>query len=243
MTDLLDENKKPLIKFSAQQERQEVDESKIKFHYATKERQRKLNFGKQIDPEQQAERFQGRYKRNLVLNLSKGDLRNMTFSSAILINSYPVYDDFGNIIKPNDPEYLTRKPITVTIQSSERHPFPLSRFNNEDLDQYITEKFGKYIISEPSISKVKHDDHFKGLEDLFFSHSVLLQNNEVTGKDELNKRAFNVYGAKVFDHELNYLNKYLEILGCKKIKTNDALFRTESTIETVPYNIFEIGEV
>ena len=48
MTDLVDDNKKPIVSFSAQQSRQEVNEGKIKFHFATKERQRKLNFGKQV---------------------------------------------------------------------------------------------------------------------------------------------------------------------------------------------------
>ena len=105
----------------------------------------------------------------------------MTFPSAIVINIYPVYDDFGNPIGETDPRYLITKPIRVTIQSSERHPFPLSRFNKYDLDNYITETFGKYIISEFSANKATHDDHFKGLEDLFFGHATLLQSNEVTG--------------------------------------------------------------
>ena len=102
MTDLLDDNKKPIVTFSAQQDIQEVNESKVKFHFATKERQRKLNFGKKIDPEQQAERSLGRNQRNLVLNLSKGDMHKMTFPSAIVINIYPVYDDFGNPIGETD---------------------------------------------------------------------------------------------------------------------------------------------
>ena len=242
MTDLLDDNKKPIVTFSAQQDIQEVNEQKIKFHFATKERQRKLNFGKSVDPEQQEERSRGRYQRTLVLNISKGELYKMTFSSAILINTYPVYDDFGDLIPPNDPRYLVTKPIRITIQSSERHPFPLSRFNKSDLDAYVTEKFGKYIISEISTNKATHDKHFKGIEDLFFSHATILQNNENTGNDHLNKRAFNVYGAKVFDHELNYLNKKLEILGYKPIKQNDALLRTEKTIETPSFSIFEFGE-
>ena len=72
----------------------------------------------------------------------------MTFSSAVLINIYPVYDDFGNTIPPNDPRFLTTKPIRISIQSSERHPFPLSRFDKWELDNYITEIFGKYIVSE-----------------------------------------------------------------------------------------------
>jgi hypothetical protein len=242
MTDIVDDNKKPIITFSAQQARQEVNESKIKFHFATKERQLKLNFGKKVDPEQQAERFKGRYQRNLVLNLTKGQLQNMTFSSAIVLNVYPVYDDFGKIIPPGDPRFLNTKPIRVTIQTSEHHPFPLSRFDKWELDNYITDTFGKFIISEFSSNKATHDEHFKGLEDIAFSHSTILQNNEATGKDDLNKNAFNVYGAKIFDHELNYLNKKLEMIGAKPIKHNDALYRTEKTIEKPAYDIFELGE-
>jgi hypothetical protein len=243
MTDLLDDNGKPIITFSAQQTRQEINESRIKFHFATKERQRKLNFGKKIDPEQQAERFKGRYQRNLVLNLTKGDLQKMTFPSAILLSVYPVYDAFGNIIPPNDPRFYTTKPVRVSVQSSERHPFPLSRFDKWELDNYITETFGKYIKEEFSVNKAAHDERFKGLEDLFFSHNVLLQSNEATGKDELNKNAFNVYGAKVFDHELNYLNKKLEIIGSKPVKHSEALLRTEKTIEKPAYDVFELGEI
>jgi hypothetical protein len=243
MTDLLDDNKKPIVTFSAQQPIQEVNESKVKFHFATKERQRKLNFGKKIDPEQQAERYQQRYQRSLVLNMTKQEIHTMVFPSSILINVYPTYDDFGNLIPPADPRYLITKPIRITIQVSNRHPFPLSRFDKYDLDHFVTETFGKFIISEFSETKAEHDEHFKGIKDLFFGHSNLLQANEATGRDDLNKKAFNVYGAKVFDHELNYLNKRLAILGLKPLKHNDALLRTEKTIEKPAYDIFELGEV
>ena len=57
MSDLKDDNKKTLISFKATGERQELNEDKIKFKYATKERQRKLNMGKSIDPEQQKENY------------------------------------------------------------------------------------------------------------------------------------------------------------------------------------------
>ena len=242
MADLLDDNKKTIISFKATQQ-QELNDSKIKFIYARKERQLKLNFGKSPDPEQTQERKEERYTRTLVLNLTKNQLHNMSFSNAIIINVYPTYDDLGNIIYPNDRRYLHTKPTRITIQASNRHPFPLSRYTNSDLDAYVTEMFGKYIISEAHPSKVTHDEHFKGIEDTFFNHSTLLESNEVTGRDDLNKRAFNVYGAKVYDHELNYINKKLEILGYKPIKKERALMRTEKTINTNSYNIFELGEV
>ena len=242
MTDLVDDNKKPIISFKVQ-ERQEVDERKVKFHYATKERQRKLNFGKAPDPEQTQERNRERYQRTLVLNMTKDQLHKMTFSSAIIIHVYPTYDGMGNLIPRNDPRYLHTAPTRITISVSNRHPFPLSRYTNADLDQYVTEKFGKYIISEAHPSKVTHDEHFKGVDQVFFNHSTFLEENEITGRDDLNKRAFNVYGARVYDHELNYINKKLGILGFKQFKTQRALFRSEKTINTNPYNIFELGEV
>ena len=49
--------------------------------------------------------------------------------------------------------------------------------------------------------------------------------------------------AKVFDHELNYLNKKLELIGAKPVKHSEALLRTEKTIEKPAYDIFELGEV
>lgn len=243
MTDLVDDNKKPIISFKAQQERQEVDERKIKFHYATKERQRKLNFGKRPDPEETNERQQERYQRTLVLNITKNQLHNMTFPSSMIIHVYPTYDSMGNLIPRNDPKYLHTRPTRITISVSNRHPFPLSRYTNADLDAYVTETFGKYILSEAHPSKVQHDEHFKGVDQVFFNHSTFLEENEVTGRDDLNKRAFNVYGARVYDHELNYINKKLEILGFKPFKKERALFRTQGTIEKTPYNIFELGEV
>lgn len=243
MTDLVDDNKKKIISFHAQQERQEVDEQKVKFHYATKERQRKLNVGKSPDPEQVKERDQERYRRTLVLNMTKAELHKMSFPSAVIVNVYPTIDAFGNIIPRNDPRYLHTKPTRVTLQASGRHPFPLSRFSNSDLDTFVTNAFGKYIIAEMNPNKAVHDEHFKGLEDIAFNHNVLLEENEVTGRDDLNKRAFNVFGAKVYDHELNYINKKLEILGFSPIKKERALLRTQGNINLTPYNIFELGEV
>lgn len=242
MADLLDANKKPIISFRALP-RQELNEAKVPFHYATKERQRKLNFGQKPDPEQTNEREQERSKRGLVLNMTKAQLHNMTFASSIVINVFPTLDEHDNIIPRNDPRYLHTTPTRIIIQVSNRHPFPLSRFSNADLQQYITEKFGKYIISEFNPNKKEHDERFKGLEDAAFLHSVLLEENEITGRDDLNKRAFNVYGAKVFDYELDNLNKKLEILGFKPIKKERALFRSESNINNVPFNVFELGEV
>jgi hypothetical protein len=235
MADLVDDNKKPLISFRAQQpdNRQEVNESKIKFKYATKERQRKLNVGQSIDPEQSS----------FTINMSREELYKIIFPSAVIVNIFPSLDEHNNNIPANDPRYLTIKPISVTIQVSNRHPFPLSRFTNSDLQDYITNTFGKYILSEINPNKATHDEHFKGLQDVAFSHNVLLENNEMTGRDDLNKRAFNVYGARVYDWELNYINKKLEILGHKPIKKEQALFRTEKNINTIPYNIFELGEV
>ncbi len=245
MTDLLDDNKKPIISFKVQQpeNRQEVNESKIPFHYATKERQRKLNVGKSQDPEETRERKEERSVRGLVLNMTKAQLHNMTFPPALIINVFPTKDDRGNIIPDTDPRYLHTKPISISIQVSNRHPFPLARFTNSDLQDYITNSFGKYIISEFNTNKGAHDERFKGLQDVAFSHSVLLESNEMTGRDDLNKRAFNVYGAKVYDWELNYINKRLEILGHKPIKKERALFRTEKNINTIPYNVFELGDV
>lgn len=242
MADIVDDNKKPIISFKAQA-RQEVNEDKIPFHYATKERQRKLNFGKSVDPEQAKERNEERSQRSLVLNMTKGELHKITFPSAVIVNVYPTLDEYGNNIPRNDPRYLHTKPTRITIQVSNRHPFPLSRYTNGDLQDFITNVFGKYIIAELNVNKADHDEHFKGLQDVAFNHSVLLEENEVTGRDDLNKRAFNVYGAKVFDHELNYLNKKLEILGFKPLKKERALFRTEKNINTVPFNVFELGEV
>jgi hypothetical protein len=242
MVDVVDDNKKPIISFKAL-DRQEVNESKVPFKYARKERQLKLNFGKSIDPEQSQERDSERSQRSLVLNLSRSDLYKITFPSAVVVNIYPSLDEYGNTILANDPRYFTIKPVSVTLQVSNRHPFPLSRFTNSDLQDYITNTFGKYILREVHPSKASHDEHFKGLQDVAFTHNVLLEGNEMTGRDDLNKRAFNVYGARVYDHELNYINKKLEILGFKPIKKENALFRTEKNINTVPYNIFELGEV
>ena len=242
MADIVDDNKKPIISFKAL-ERQEVNEDKIKFKYATKERQRKLNVGRSPDPEQTLERGQERSQRSFVVNLSRSQLHHMTFPEGIVINIYQSLDEHEQPILANDPRYLIIKPIAITLQTSKRHPFPLARLDSLDLDDYITRAFGKYIIREIHPSKASHDEHFKGLGDVSFSHSVLLENNEMTGRDDLNKRAFNVYGARVYDHELNYINKKLEILGHNPIKKERALFRTEKNINTIPYNIFELGEI
>lgn len=243
MTDLKDDNKKTLISFKATGERQERNEDKIPFKYARKERQIKLNVGKRIDPEHARERREERGIRGFVLNLTRAELFSFTFPSAVVVNVFPTVDEHNVPIPTNDPRFMTTRPTRVTFTVSNRHPFPLSRFTNSDLQDYITNTFGKYIISELHPNKQKHDEHFKGLEDVAFTHNVLLENNELTGRDDLNKRAFNVYGARVYDWELNYLNKKLEILGHKPIKKENALFRTQSNINNPAYNIFELGEV
>ena len=243
MTDLKDDNKKTLISFKATGERQELNEDKIKFKYATKERQTKLNIGKSIDPEQQKERTEERSQRTLVLNLTRNQVYNIVYPPGVIVNVYPTVDEHGINIPTNDPRFLHTRPTRVTFQVSNRHPFPLSRFSNSDLQDWITNTFGNVIISELHPNKATHEEHFQGLQDVAFSHNILLESNEATGRDDLNKRAFNVYGARVYDWELNYINKKLEILGHKPIKKERALHRTQSNINNPSYNVFELGEV
>lgn len=240
----LDSSGKPLLSFSATQVRQEVNEQYIKFHFATKERQRRLNFGKKIDPEQDQQRHKQVYSRMVKLNMTKREFFSLKIMAGFDVNLHPVVDSYSRFVFPTDPRYYDIKPITATFTVSEKSPGVLEQWNAQDLDHYLTTLLSKWIIGEINPNKItsKSKDWY-GYKNILFQSLNFLVINEKLGMDNLNKNAFNVFAAKYFQHEINFMNRRLEIMGYPKIKESEALFKTEKTINKPSYYIYEYGEV
>lgn len=239
-----DNDDKPLISFSRFQERQEYNEQKIKFQYARKERQVKLNVGKTVDPEQDKQRLQDTYQRDLVLDMSKREffaMKNLWYGFDYQL--FPPIDDFDRQLKPSDPNYYDIKPIAVTVTCSSNAPFLLDRCNAQDLNHYITEMFGTKILYERSRNKLDKTKRFDHVNEIRKFKYNLLALNEITGQDHVNKNAFNVYATKLFQFELNNINKRNKILGLPELKPHNALMKVQGTINKPSYYLFENGEL
>lgn len=207
----------------------------IKFKFSN-EKQRHLNIGQSIDPVEDNIRRKGRHIRHLKVNMSKAELRKLYWPDGIIYATYALKDVHGQPILPHSPAYLTHRPVIVTLMCSEHHPFPLSRYTIQDLDTFITNTFGGKIITENITSKEE-----SGIDEHLFTHTGMLEQNADTDLDSINKHAFNVRPAFVYDHELDYLNKKLEILGYK-VKKSDALMVTDKTLTKPRKLIYELGD-
>lgn len=209
--------------------------SDIKFKFS-KEKQRDLNVGKKIDKLEDNKRKIGRHQRNMVVNLSQSELRTITYPSALQVTIYALKDIYGNTIMPSDPLYWTKKPNRISLQVSELNPFPLSRADEYDLDDWITEIFGRYIISENVTEKDE-----PGIKQNLFRHEGMLQANEDTRLNSVNNNSFNVRAQTVNEQEIDHMNEIYRIIGYK-INKNDAIMRTQKTINTPSKLFFEVGE-
>lgn len=210
----------------------------IKFNFSS-EKQRKLNVGKKIDPAEHNKRKMGRHNRTMKVNMTISQLRSVHLPEGIAMQTYALRDVYGDIIPPSTPEYFMTKPVVITLISSEVHPFPLARYNEYDLDAYVTETFGPYILSE-NVTKSECPE-LDEESSLLFRHEGLLQMNEVTGQDSLNKKAFNVRTYEVQERDLDELNDKYQVLGLS-LKKDTALLKTEKTINNPQKYVFEFGE-
>lgn len=209
--------------------------SDIKFKFS-KGSQRKLNLGHKIDPAEELQRKKGRTHYKLKINLPMGYLRNMDLPMGINMIRYKVKDVHGNIIPPFTKEYDKAQPVICSFICSEVHPLPLCRWTEDELVSWLEKTFGKKIIDW----NVKEKEE-PGIAQVLFRHEGMMENNLVTGQDNINKNMFNVREKFVYEHELNWLNDRLEVFGTK-LKTNDALKSSEKTINTPRKYYFEYGD-
>lgn len=209
--------------------------SDIKFKFS-KEKQRDLNVGKKIDPQEDNKRKIGRHIRGLLVNLSMTDIRRMQYPSAVQLGAPQLKDVHNNIIVPSDPDYWTKKPIKIILIVSELNPFPLDRWDEYDLDDYITNTFGKYILSE---SITKEDEQI--IEQMLFRHEGMLQSADDTKLHSIPNNSFNVRPTIINEQEIDHMNEIYRIIGYK-INKNDAIMRTPKTINTPTKLTFEVGE-
>lgn len=209
--------------------------SDIKFKFSN-DKQRNQNFGHKVDPDEALQRSEGRHKRNLKIDLPMGFLRTQKLPQGINMIRYAVKDIYGRIIPPFTKEYDNHKPVICTFICSDNHPYPLARWNEHELDAWLEKTYGSKIKDW----NVKEKEE-PGIGQVLFRQEGLMEENLVTGQDNINKNMFNVREKFMYEHELNWLNERLEIMGYK-LKKSDALRSTEKTINKPRKYFYEYGD-
>lgn len=207
----------------------------IKFKFS-KESQRKINMGKSIDPQEANQRKQGRHVRNVRIDLPMGFLKNQNLPQGINMIRYAIHDIHGYNIPPFTKQYNNHKPVNCTFICSEIHPYPLSRWNEHELDAWLEKTYGKKITKWNLTEKEE-----PGIGQVMFRHEGMMEENLATGQDSINKNMFNVREKFMYEHEINWHNNRLEIMGYK-LKKTDALKSTEKTINRPKKYYFEYGD-
>ena len=200
------------------------------------EKQRNLNFGKKVDPTEALQRSEGRHKRHLKIDLPMGFLRTQKLPQGINMIRYAVKDIYGTIIPPFTKEYDNYRPVICTFICSEIHPYPLARWTEPELDAWLEKTYGRRIKDWNVTEKEE-----PGIGQVLFRHEGLMEENLSTGQDNVNKNMFNVREKFVYEHEINWLNERLNIMGFK-IKKTDALRTTEKTINRPRKYFYEYGD-
>lgn len=207
----------------------------IKFKFSKPE-QRRVNVGGSINPIEDNIRRMGRHFRHFRVNLTKLDLRKIRYPDGIEYATYPLKDEHGNIIPRMDPRYFKIKPINMSLFCSENRPFVLARWTAWELDNIITNLFGKYIVREYITEKEE-----AGIKDLLLTHTGILEESDSTENHHAVKNAFNVRAVPLYESEIEERNKKLEIMGYK-IRKNNAIAKTEKTINHPVKYYFEGAE-
>lgn len=207
----------------------------IHFRFSN-EKQRQLNLGKKVDKQENIQRHNGRHQRTVKINVNMRQIRRISYPDAVEVCAHALKDVYGNVIVPSNPEYWTKKPITVTFICSEVNPFPLARANEYDLDDWIHETFDN-LVTDWNVTEKEEP----AMKQILFTHRGALQANEETRLGNVNKNAFNVSLKEVNEHEIDVMNEKLSILGYK-LNKNDAILRSQRTINTPSKLSFEVGD-
>lgn len=219
-----------------------MGEIKYKF---SKDNQRRYNNSGKIRQENIPVRKDGRAQFNVTIDLTMKYLKNYSPPDGIDFVRYAVKDPITKqIIPPFTREYDNFHPVNCTFIASEVHPFPLERFTEMDLYTWLNETFGKYITNwnltkeeEPGLESFAFGDT------MLFKHEGMMETNEATDQKQINNKMFNVREKPIYDHELDWLNERLEIMGYKtKPKKSDALMVSEKTINSPRKYYFEYGD-
>jgi hypothetical protein len=206
--------------------------SDIKFKFSN-DKQRKINRGGTIDPIEDNIRRMGRHFRHFRVNLTKAQVNKIRYPEGIDYATYALYDVHGYNIPPMDPRYNTTKPINMTLFCSENHPYVLARYSAWELDNFLTNTFGKYIVNENITEKDE-----PGIKDLLFTHSGLIEEGDVTENPHAVKHAFNVRPIALYEHDIDEMNRRLEIMGYK-FKKENAIMMSSKTINSPKKFYFE----
>lgn len=204
----------------------------LKFKFSN-EKNRQINRGGSIDPIEDNIRKMGRHFRHIKVNLTKADLRKIKYPSGIEYATYSLKDERNKIIGRNDPRYFKIKPINMSLFCSENHPFILCRYTAWELDKFLTDIFGKYIVRENITEKEE-----PGIKDLLFTHSGLIEAADNTDNQHVTKNMFNVRPVVIYEKEIEELNKKLEIMGYK-VNKNNAIMTSNKTINSPMKYYFE----
>lgn len=214
----------------------------IKFKFS-KDSQRGQNNGGAPRQTEKNQRKEGRHQFDVTIDLKMGYLKTYSPPEGIDFVRYAVRDPFTkDIIPPFTKEYNQFHPVNCTFIASEVHPDPFARFTEMDLYNWLVKEFGKYITNwkltpkeEPGLETLSLDGQ------LYFRHEAMMETNASTEQDKINKNMFNVRPKPILEHEVNWLNERLEIMGYK-IKKSDALMATDKTINTPKKYFYEYGD-
>lgn len=209
--------------------------SDIKFKFSN-EKQRKINRGGTINPIEDNIRRMGRHFRHIRVNLTKADLRKIRYPEGIEYATYSLKDEHDEIISVNDSRYFKIQPINMSLFCSENHPYVLARYSAWELDQFLTNTFGKYIVRENITEKEE-----PGIKDLLFTHSGLIEAADNTDNQHGVKQGFNVHTVAIYEKELEELNKKLEIMGYE-VNKNNAIMTSNKTINSPVKYYFEAAD-
>lgn len=214
----------------------------IKFKFSSDSQRENNNGGIPIES-QQNQRKQGRHQFDVTIDMTMGYLKAFSPPEGINFVRYAVRDPITKeIIPPFTKEYNNFKPVNCTFVASEVDPIPWSRFTEMDLYNWLVKEFGKHITNWKLTPKEEPGlNNFSLGNQIYFRHEGMMETNEVTGQDSINKNMFNVRAKPIFEHEMDWLNERLEIMGYK-MKKSDALMATEKTINKPKTLFYEFGD-
>lgn len=218
--------------------------SDIKFKFS-KDKQREYNNTGKIRQENIPVRKDGRHQFNVTIDLTMKYLTDFSPPEGIDMVRYAVRDPITKQpIPPFTKAYYDFHPVNCTFITSEVHPVPFERFTEMDLYNWLNETFGKYITNwnltteeEPGLATFAFGDT------MLFKHEGMMEINEITDQKQVNDKMFNVRQKPILNHEIDWLNERLEILGYKsKLKKSDALMSSQKTINSPQAHYFEYGD-